>query len=301
MKISAGCALLGLVAAFSVQASTVTVPHKWGETTVEQAPKRVVVIGFGALDAVTSFGIDPVAVSKTEFMPKYLTKYNSDQYIDAGSLFEPDFEKIYSAKPDLIIIGPRAEKSYDELKKIAPTFVFGARYNTDYWQRTQQEWHKLGKIFDVEPKVDAEIAHLDKQFKSVHDYNQSHPTNALVVMASGGNISTFGTYSRFATIFNEFDFKTAASVEKTGPHGDLISYEYIRDKNPDNLFIIDRDKLVNPNDSHTHKNFENKLVQATKAYKDGHMYYLDINAWYLSISGVRATEQMINDVQQAIE
>ncbi|MGO1298963.1 MAG: siderophore ABC transporter substrate-binding protein [Vibrio sp.] len=301
MKVSIGCALVGLVMSCAAQASSVSVQHKLGTTTIEQTPQRVVVIGFGALDAVTSFGIDPVAVSKTQFMPGYLSQYTSEQYLDAGSLFEPDFEAIYSAQPDLIIIGPRAEKSYDELTKIAPTFVFGGRYKTDYWLHTQEEWHKLGQIFDIESKVDAEITKLDKQFKSVHDYNQKHASNALVVMASGGNISTFGPYSRFATVFNEFGFKTAAKIEKTGQHGDLISYEYIREHNPDNLFILDRDKLVNPKDSHTHENFENKLVQATKAYKHGHMYYLDLNAWYLGISGVHATEQMIKDVQQVTQ
>ncbi|MFC3024579.1 siderophore ABC transporter substrate-binding protein [Vibrio zhugei] len=301
MKVSTGCALLGLVVACAAQASPVTVQHKLGKTTVAQVPKRVVVIGFGALDAVTSFGIEPVAVSKTQFMPAYLSQYAGDQYRDAGSLFEPDFEAIYNAKPDVIIIGPRAEKAYDELTKIAPTFVFGSRYNTDYWQHTQEEWHKLGKIFDIEPKVDAAIAKLDKQFQAVHDYNQQHSSNALVVMASGGNISTFGTSSRFSSVFHEFGFKTAAQVDNKGQHGDLISYEYIRQHNPDNLFIIDRDKLVNPKDSHTHENFENKLVQATKAYQDGHMYYLDLNAWYLGISGVHATEQMIQDVQQATQ
>jgi iron complex transport system substrate-binding protein len=40
-------------------------------------------------------------------------------------------------------------------------------------------------------------------------------------------------------------------------------------------------------------------VKATDAYQNKKMAYLDINAWYLSISGMRATEQMISDVKSA--
>jgi iron complex transport system substrate-binding protein len=30
------------------------------------------------------------------------------------------------------------------------------------------------------------------------------------------------------------------------------------------------------------------------------MTYLDLNAWYISISGVKATEQMVADMKQSI-
>ncbi|MBF9002778.1 siderophore ABC transporter substrate-binding protein [Vibrio nitrifigilis] len=300
MKASTSVAILGLLAAFSSQASTVTIQHELGKTTLEQQPKRVVVIGIGALDAIDAFGIKPVAVSKVGFMPDFLKKYQGEQYGSAGSLFDPDFEKIYSEKPDLIIIGPRAAKAYKELSDIAPTIVFGNVDTTDYWKNTQQQWRNLGKIFAIEPKVDAKIAQLDKEFKQIKAYNQAHHEDAMTVLSTGGNVSTFGEKSRFSSVYEDFGFTPTVKVKQSNRHGDLISYEYIREHNPQTLFIIDRDKLVNKGKSHTHEYFENALVKETDAYKHHRVTYLNLNAWYLGVAGVHATEQMIADMQQVV-
>ena len=45
---------------------------------------------------------------------------------------------------------------------------------------------------------------------------------------------------------------------------------------------------------------DNDLVKATEAYKNNKLSYLDTTAWYLSISGVRATEQMVTDIKQSV-
>lgn len=60
MKSRIHWAALGLLAAFAAQAETVTIEHRLGKTTLEQKPQRVVVIGVGALDAIDSFGIEPL-------------------------------------------------------------------------------------------------------------------------------------------------------------------------------------------------------------------------------------------------
>ncbi|MDP4493643.1 MULTISPECIES: iron chelate ABC transporter substrate-binding protein VctP [Vibrio] len=291
---------LGLLASFAVQAETVTIEHRLGKTTLEQKPQRVVVIGVGALDALDSFGIEPVAVSKFDGSPDYLAKYKSDQYPSAGSLFEPDFETIYTQKPDLIVIGPRAAKSYDELSKIAPTIVFAAEADQGYWQSTQQQWRNLGKVFAIEPAVEAKIEQVDAQFKSIMQYNQQHKSDAMLVMSSGGNLTTFGANSRFSSVYKDFGFSETVPVSKESGHGDLISFEYIREHNPKTLLVVDRDKVVSKAESNIRQTFENDLVKATTAYKNGHIAYLDVNAWYIAISGVKATEQMVADMKTSV-
>ncbi|WP_114822681.1 iron chelate ABC transporter substrate-binding protein VctP, partial [Vibrio cholerae] len=225
MKSRIHWAALGLLAAFAAQAETVTIEHRLGKTTLEQKPQRVVVIGVGALDAIDSFGIEPVAVSKFDGTPDYLAKYKSDKYPSAGSLFEPDFETIYTQKPDLIVIGPRASKSYDELSKIAPTIVFAAEADQGYWESTQQQWRNLGKVFAIEPAVEAKIEQVDAQFKSIMQYNQQHKSDAMLVMSSGGNLTTFGANSRFSSVYKDFGFSETVPVSKESSHGDLISFE----------------------------------------------------------------------------
>ncbi|MDE1515665.1 MULTISPECIES: siderophore ABC transporter substrate-binding protein [Vibrio] len=300
MKSRLHWAVLGLLAAFAVQAETVTIEHRLGKTTVEQKPQRVVVIGVGALDALDSFGIEPVAVAKFYGTPSYLAKYETNQYPSAGSQFEPDFEKIYTHKPDLIVIGPRAAKNYQELSKIAPTIVFAAETEPGYWVSTQQQWRNLGKVFAIESLVESKIAQLDAQFKAIMDYNQQRNNDAMLVMSSGGNLTTFGANSRFSSVYKDFGFRETVPVIKESGHGDLISYEYIRQHNPKHLLMVDRDKLVNKSEVGIRRAFENDLVKATTAYQDGHLAYLDVNAWYVAISGVTATEQMVADMKTLI-
>lgn len=66
-------AILSLLIILPSFAATVKIDHYMGTTEVEQSPKRVVVIGFGPLDMLDSFGIDPVAVSNAPiFQSTYL-------------------------------------------------------------------------------------------------------------------------------------------------------------------------------------------------------------------------------------
>lgn len=299
MKRSIVAMLLSLVISGFIQAETITVSHALGETTLETNPERIVVTGMGVLDAVDYFGIIPVAVTKAPMLPDYLAKYKGNQFASSGTLQEPDFETIYMQKPDLIIIGPRAMTSYQELSKIAPTIVFAVD-SKEYWESTQMQWRMLGEVFEIQTKVEEKIASVEQKINKIKNYNQEHNTAALTVMSSGGNITTFGLHSRFSVIYNDFGFKEAAEGIKESTHGNLVSYEYIRNINPTNLLIIDRDKLLNKDNNSTREAFDNPLVKSTDAYKNGKITYLDLGAWYLAIAGVTATDQMIADIKQAI-
>lgn len=299
MKRSIATMLLGMMLSASAYAENITVTHQLGETTLETKPERVVVMGTGTLDAINYFGIKPLAVTQATTFPPYLLKYKTKEFASSGSLTEPDFETIYMQKPDVIIIGPRAIKSYDELSEIAPTIVFSADSN-GYWKSTQQQWRMLGKVFDIQEKVEAKIASVDAEINKIATYNTVNKVAALTVMSAGGNITTFGANSRFSAIYQDFGFQEAVKGIKESRHGDLVSYEYINKVNPSNLLIIDKDKLINKDKSRTREEFANPLVKATKAYQNNSLTYLDINAWYLAIAGVTATDQMIADVKESI-
>lgn len=306
--ITAGLISFGVITTLPAMAESVTVDHIMGSTTIETSPTRVVVIGIGALDAVDALGIKPVAVSKGTTLPSYLTQYNDNNVSSAGTIFEPDFESIYTQKPDLIIVGPRSSKHFKELTKIAPTFVFAVENGSDYWQSTQALWHDLGEIFDKQDVVNQKIETLNQRFAAIKNYNQSHNMDALMLMSSGGNVTSFGEGSRFAVLYQDFGFKPTIETdaketksEKTGGHGQLVSYELVSQENPSTLLILDRDQLVNKGKSTTRQDFDNDLVKSTKAYQDNRMVYLDIPAWYVASSGITATQTMIEDIEALIK
>lgn len=258
-------------------------------------------IGFGPLDALDNFGIDPVAVSNASHLPSYLSKYSKENYTSAGSLFEPDFEAIYMQKPDLILVGPRGSAKYEELSEIAPTVVFAAKEGEGYWEGTQAQWRNIGKIFNIEDKVEQKIETLDAQFKAIRDYNQTNNNDALTILSIGDNISAFGAKSRFGAIYNDFGFIETVKNIKTGTHGDVISYEFIREADPKNILVIDRNSLHAKPSQDLRKSMDNDLVKATTAYKNQKITFLDVDAWYLAMSGVTATEKMVNEIKNTVD
>ncbi len=290
-----------LTFSWSVCAKPVTVEHPAGTTVVEKMPQRVAVIGAGVLDMLDYFGVDPVVVNH-DFQPDFLKKYTSGAYPSAGTLFEPDYEQIYTQKPDLIITGPRLASKHAQLSEIAPTIVLSPHATDGYWLSTQQQWRYLGQIFDVSEKVETTISRLDKEFKKIKQYNLENPSKALTVLSSGGNISAFSTSSRFSSVYHDFGFEYAVQQKlKNTNHGDLISFEFISKINPEYLFIIDGEKLRDKQTDKTSKAFDNDLIKKTIAYNKDQVAYLNLDAWYLSMGGVRATENMIKDIKTVLK
>ncbi len=281
--------------------SAIKVEHELGTLELKQTPKRVVVLGVGGLDIMDYFGIEPVAVSKA-YLPTYLKKYEGDKYAGVGNFFEPDFEAIFEAKPDLILIGPRSGKHYKELTDIAPTLLFSPAAEGNYWGSTQQQWKNFGTVFGIEDKVNAKINSIGKKIAELKKRNQDSGVNAMLLMKSGENVTIFGANSRLSALYDEFGFTPAVEDVKKAGHGQLIAYEYVSKVDPDSIFVLDTDTLKNREKAKDVqvdvKPIDNALIAKTKAYKANRIAYLDVDAWYLAMSGITATENMIRDIEQ---
>jgi iron complex transport system substrate-binding protein len=118
-----------------------TISHKYGETTVTEAPKRVVCVGLTEQDALMALGIVPVGVTywfgDKELQGVYpwardkLGGAELPTVLDSANGVE--VEKVAALAPDLII-GQYAgitEKEYELLSKIAPTVAQSGDY-ADY-------------------------------------------------------------------------------------------------------------------------------------------------------------------------
>lgn len=296
MRIFAQIALLLVFASTGVMAKGVVVQHQAGLTEVPVNPERVAVIGVAPLDVLDSLGIEPVAVNKGAYLPDYLKKYVSDQYASSGSLFEPDYESIYMAKPDLIIVGIRSAANFKALSEIAPTIVFSIDSHQGYWKSTKKQWEVIGRIFSIEDRVKAKEQELEAAFREQAEHNEG--MTALTVMRSGNNLTTFGENSRFSSIYKDFGYQEAVKHIRENKHGDVISYEFIREANPDTLLILDRDKLTSGTHTDTTTGIDNDLVRQTSAYKNNRIAYLDIGAWYVAAGGVTATQIMLDNISQ---
>ncbi|WP_017754533.1 siderophore ABC transporter substrate-binding protein [Calidifontibacillus oryziterrae] len=288
----------GVSSEASTEASQLTFTHKLGETTVSKNPERVVVFDFGILDSLDKMGVEVTGVPKAN-IPSYLSKYNDEKYENVGGLKEPDFEKISELDPDLIIVSTRQVDMYEELNEIAPTLYFEIDY-ANYMKSFTENMNILGQIYGKEDIVNAEISKISEMVQPVHDKTTDTGGSALVILANAGNISAYGPGSRFGVIHDVLGFKPADENIEVSTHGQNVSFEYILEKNPDYLFVVDRDAAIGT-ESSAKQTIENELVKQTNAYKNGKIIYLDPNYWYLSGGGLISVSEMIKSIEVSVE
>ncbi|MGL5086142.1 MAG: siderophore ABC transporter substrate-binding protein, partial [Clostridium sp.] len=216
----------------------IKITHRYGETEVPVNPKKVVILDLGTLDIMTVLGEEVIALPKSSIAP-YLEKYKDEKYIDLGTLKEFDIEKINELQPDLIIIEGRQESFYEELSKIAPTIGLGT-VNNDFIGSLKNNTETIGKIFDKEKEATKELEKIEKDLAEIKTKVEASGKNALMTMVSDGAMSVFGKSSRFSIMYNELGFKVADDNITDGKHGQTISYEYLLEKNPDYLFVLDK-------------------------------------------------------------
>jgi len=281
------------------ESEELTIKHQLGETKVKKNPEKVVVFDFGALDTLDKLGVEVAGVPKDN-LPSYLKdKYSDDKYENVGGLKEPDFEKISSIEPDLIIISGRQSEVYEEFEKIAPTIFMGVD-TTKYLESFHENVKTLGEIFGKEEEAEKELAAIDESIKKLKEKAEASGKNALVILANEGKVSAYGPKSRFGLIHDEFGIKAVDENIEVSTHGQSISFEYIVEKNPDYLFVVDRGAVVGGQSS-AKQTVENELVKKTNAYKNGNIVYLDPNYWYLSGGGLISVAEMVKEVDNAIQ
>ncbi|MCM3744942.1 siderophore ABC transporter substrate-binding protein [Sporosarcina luteola] len=278
---------------------TISIEHELSNMPVEvlKNPKKVVVFDFGTLDTMDALGIEVAGLPRAN-VPGYLSKYDDDKYVNLGSLKEPDFEAIHAMKPDVIFISSRQADLYDQFAEIAPTIYVGLDYG-HYMDSFKQNAEMIGEIFGKEDEVKSELADIDEKIADIHEKASATGSKALVVLASEGKVSAYGPNSRFGLVHDVLGYKAADEKIEISTHGQNITFEYIAEKNPDVLFVIDRDAAIG-NGASAKDSVENDLVKKTNAYKNNKIVYLNGEYWYLSGGGLLSMKEMIDEVQAGL-
>ncbi|MFC0561728.1 siderophore ABC transporter substrate-binding protein [Halalkalibacter alkalisediminis] len=277
----------------------ITVTHQLGETVVPKNPEKVVVFDFGVLDTLDKLGVDAVTAVPTESVPEYLAKYQGEEYENAGTLFEPDFEKIYDLQPDLIIISGRAQEAYDDLSDIAPT-LFVQVDAANYMESVTSNVQLLAEIFGKEDVAEQELANIQTSITELQEKAVASEATGLIILANDGSISAYGPGSRFGLLHNEFGVAAIDENIEVSSHGQNISFEYIAEQDPEYLFVVDRGAIVG-GESSGQQTVENEVVKTTQAFQNGKIVYLDPVYWYITSGGLTSTAGMIAEVDAAIE
>jgi iron complex transport system substrate-binding protein len=280
------------------EAATITVEHAQGSTAnVPVNPEKVFTFDLGVLDTLDALGVEPAGVPEASY-PETLAKYADAKYTKIGSLKEPDFEAVSAGDPDLIIISGRTAGAYEELSKIAPTIDLSID-SAQPMESFKAQTEKLGTIFSKSAEVEKQLAAVDA---TVSDTKAKAATagKGLIVLTSGGEVTAYGAGSRFGIIHDVLGVPTAAAVKVDGSHGEAISFEYIKQANPDILYVINRDTAVGTDGSAANPILDNELVQSTTAAKNNKVINLDPAGWYIVGYGLNNVKAMVDAVAASV-
>jgi iron complex transport system substrate-binding protein len=259
----------------------VTVEHKFGSTTIERKPERVVSVGLTEQDVLLQLGVVPIAV----------TDWYGDQPNAVWAWARPllgnakptvlkttdgfEYEKIAKLRPDLII-GTNAgitQADYTKLSKIAPT-VTSVKGSEQFFSAWDQQVLQIATAVGQEAKGTELVAQTKAAYAKV---KQEHPefVGKTATFSQGapydGNLYVYpdGLNTEFLT---ELGFVITPGLHKYQQRPDeqaLISAELVE--------MIDADVIVFATESPA--NFTELQRWATiknlKAVREGRAVYTD--------------------------
>ncbi|MCH7308441.1 siderophore ABC transporter substrate-binding protein [Acinetobacter sp. NIPH 1852] len=285
-------------------AAPITVKHMLGSTVVDYLPQRVAVLDMNEADFLDQLNIPIIGMPK-DYVPHFLEKYKSDKQIqDLGAIVQPNMERIYALKPDLILMTPLHVNHYQELSKIAPTIHYDINFNdseSDHINLVKDHLMTLGQIFNKEDLAREKALALDAEVKQVQAVTANRPEKALVVLHNNGAFSNFGIQSRYGFVFNAFGVKPASKAKDTSLHGQPISSEFIKQADPDILYIVDRTAVMERRSKVNAETVENPLLRQTKAWKNGRVIFVDADAWYTTAASPTSLKIVMDDVKKGYQ
>jgi iron complex transport system substrate-binding protein len=287
--------LLAAALAVATSASAADVVTARGTVTIDATPKTVAVFDVAAIDTLTRLGIQPAGVPDKLYVPEL--EPVKDGATPVGTLFEPDLEALSALAPDLIILGSRSASTADVTAKVAPTIDMTID-GDDLFDKAKQRLATYGALFGKTAEAEAIAGELDAKLAAAKAAIAGKG-KALIVMSNGPKVSTYGPGSRFGWVHTALDLPPAIAEIESATHGEAVSFEFIRQANPDWLLVLDRATAVGSNEQAARVTLDNELVAGTTAWKKGQVIYLPPADFYIAAGGVQAMERVLTTITEA--
>ncbi|QDY71678.1 siderophore ABC transporter substrate-binding protein [Qingshengfaniella alkalisoli] len=296
MKLTNLCVATGLLLASAAPllAQSVEMTTAQGPVSVGANPENVVVFDFGVIDTMDALGVAPVGVPSPIYLD-YLSDLES--VTSVGTLFEPDFEQVFSLKPELIIVASRSATQREALEKIAPTIDLTLP-GDDLVQEAIAQTHQLGALFGKDTEAEDLTANFEDSLAALRNETEGKGS-ALIVMTNGPKLSAYGPGSRFGWIHNGLGLEPADPEVDVKTHGEAISYEFIHEMNPDWLLVIDRAAAVGQDGESAQSTLDNELIHQTTAWQEDQVVYLNGANVYIAPGGIQSMQATVDQLTEA--
>lgn len=264
-------------------------------------PERIAVLDMASLDILDNLGMGDRVVGSASTSLEYLTDYvDNEEVANLGTIKEADLEAVMECDPDVIFIGGRLASSYDALSEIAPVIFLSTDSELGIVKSVTKNAETIASMFGLEDEVSKKTEGFDERIKALK--KTAEGKTALVGMTTSGSFNLMGNDGRCSIVGREVGFENLTAAESTSTHGNEASFETVVEKNPDYIFVMDRDSAIGADGAQTAKEIvENELVMGTDAYKNGRIIYLEHPAvWYTAEGGITALNIMLSDLENAL-
>jgi iron complex transport system substrate-binding protein len=223
----------------------VTIDHKFGSTTIEAEPTRVVSVGFNEHDFLLALGVVPVGLR--DWYGDQLNgvwPWAHDELGDA----EPEvlgsdslaYEQIAALNPDLIVgvWSGMTDEEYELLSEIAPTVAQPDTYD-DYGTPWQEQTEILGRATGRSDVAADVIAGIEERFDDIRD---EHPEwegqTASVAFVTEDGPGAYTSQDTRSRIMIDLGF-SIPEVNDSGGTG-----SFFLEMSPEDISPLDVDVLV---------------------------------------------------------
>ena len=286
----------------SVTITSLNANNETVELEVPYNPQRIAILDMASLDILDALGVGDRVVGAADTSLEYLQSYMDDDVANLGTIKEADLEAVMACEPDVIFIGGRLAASYDALSEIAPVVYLAIDTELGVVESVKKNATTIATMFDLEDKVDTLMSDFDDRIFALSDF--AAEKTAIVGLVTSGSFNVLGNDGRCSIIGREIGFTNIgadANVD-TSTHGNEASFEFIVEKVPEYIFVMDRDAAIGTDGAKLAEEImENELVMSTDAYKNGNIVYLDHPAvWYTAEGGITALDLMLQDLESEL-
>ena len=255
-----------------------TVQTKFGAVTIDQAPTRVVALGWGDAETALALGVQPVGASDwLAFGGEGVGRWAAGRYTTPPEIIgttEPSYEAIAALQPDLILDTKSSgdARRHELLSAIAPTVGVpegGDNYLTSGPQQLSMIATALGRTAEGQ-KLQADIDAKFAAAKAAHPQWQGKTVTAATKTSEGWG--AYITGSERVAFLEQLGFVQNPEIAKLSPNATgfsvSISNEQVR--------LLDADVIVAfpifiPTDQIT----DDPIFRTVPAVKDGRSVVID--------------------------
>lgn len=261
-----------------------------GAVNIAKPPERIAVFDIAAIDTLDRLGVKIAGIPDNLYLPEL--KHVAEGAAVVGSLFEPNLETLSSLGPDLIIVGGRSSTQLESVKRVAPAIDMTV-YGIDLMDQARSRIDAYGKLFEREEAAKKAAQELEAAITRAREA-VAGKGKALIVMTNGPKVSAYGADSRFGWLHRELNLASVVETSAGAEHGEAVSFEYIREANPDWLLVLDRSAAIGAGEANAKATLDNELVAATTAWSKGQVIYLPSADFYIAAGGASATIRVLD-------